>query len=147
MEFSIQEILKPEIAIGAVLVIGMFVSMRFMPRLMAGVPFIEPKAVYELMDGGKELVILDVRSSEEFEGPLGHVKGDVNLAGMELDKALAAADKKLGSLMNEAIFVVCRTQNRSPRAARLLSKAGFSNVAIIKGGMISRSKQDLPVEK
>ena len=129
-------------------VLGVSILMtRFMPRLLAGVPFVEPKAVNELMAGGKELVIIDVRTSEEFTSPLGHVPGAVNLVGRELDDRLARADKKFDSLKNEPVFVVCRTQNRSPRAARLLTKFGFKNVAIIKGGMMNWQKQGLPVER
>lgn len=121
--------------------------MRFMPRLMAGVPFVDPKAVKDLIDGGMEVVIIDVRSKEEFKGPLGHIKGALNLAGMELDNRLAAADAQLDSLKTAPIFIVCRTHNRSPRAARMLTKAGFTQVAIIKGGMINWNKQELPVAK
>ncbi|MBL6933196.1 MAG: rhodanese-like domain-containing protein [Rhodospirillales bacterium] len=140
-------LITPYLVIIAVVLGGSILMMRFMPRLMAGVPFVEPKAVNELMVGGKELVIIDVRTAEEFTSPLGHVPGSINLAGIELDNKLAAADKKLDSLKSEPIFVVCRTQNRSPRAARLLTKAGFKNVAIIKGGMMNWQKQGLPVER
>ncbi len=140
-------IFTPYLAIVAVALGGAIVMMRFMPRLMAGVPFVEPKAVNDLMTGGKELVIIDIRTKDEFTGPLGHIPGSVNLEGLELDKKLAAVDRELNKLKGEPVFVVCRTQNRSPRAARVLTKAGFSNVAIIKGGMTSWNKQDLPVEK
>ncbi len=49
-------------------------------------------------------------------------------------------------MKDQPVIIVCRSQNRSPRAARLLSKSGFSNVAIIKGGMVNWDKQGLPVE-
>jgi len=45
------------------------------------------------------------------------------------------------------IFVVCRPQNRSPQAARLLIKVGFSTVVIIKDDMTDWNKQDMPIEK
>ncbi len=147
MESSFFDIVKPDLILAAVVIGGAIMMMRFMPRLMAGVPFVEPKAVNGLMDGGKELVIIDVRSKEEFTGPLGHAPGALNLSGMELDNRLTAADKQLDSLKDAPIFVVCRTHNRSPRAARMLTKAGFTQVAIIKGGMTNWNKQDLPVEK
>lgn len=147
VESSFFDIIRPDLIIAAVVIGGAIVFMRFMPRLMAGVPFVEPRAVNDLMDGGMELVIIDVRSDEEFNGPLGHAPGALNLAGRELDNRLAAADKRLEGLKDAPIFIVCRTQNRSPRAARMLTKAGFSQVAIIKGGMMNWNKQDLPVEK
>jgi rhodanese-related sulfurtransferase len=147
VESSFFDIIKPDLFLAGVVIGGAIIMMRFMPRLMAGVPFVEPKAVNDLMDAGKELVIIDVRTKDEFNGPLGHVRGALNLAGMELDNRLAAADKQLDGLKNAPIFIVCRTHNRSPRAARMLTKAGFSQVAIIKGGMINWNKQECPVAK
>ncbi len=147
MESSFFDIIRPDLFLAGVVIGGAILLMRFMPRLMAGVPFVEPKAVKDLIDGGMELVIIDVRTQEEFKGPLSHIKGAINLAGMELDNRLAAADKQLESLKSAPIFIVCRTHNRSPRAARMLTKAGFTQVAIIKGGMINWNKQELPVAK
>ncbi len=140
-------LVTPYLIILAVVLGGTILMMRFMPRFMAGVPFVEPKAVHDLMEGGKELVVIDVRSPEEFTSPLGHVPGSINLPGVELDNRLKDAGRKLEKLKSEPVFVICRTQNRSPRAARLLTKTGFSNVAIIKGGMMEWDKQGLPVEK
>jgi rhodanese-related sulfurtransferase len=145
MESSFFDIFKPGLFFAAAVIGGAIVMMRFMPRLMAGVPFVEPREVNELIDGGMDLIIIDVRSQEEFNGPLGHVKGALNLAGTELDNRLAAADAQLDSLKDAPIFIVCRTHNRSPRAARMLTKAGFSQVAIIKGGMINWNKQEMPL--
>lgn len=125
---------------------GVILMMRFMPRLMAGVPFAEPKAVYALMDSGTELLVIDVRTNDEFTSPLGHIPGSINLAGIELDNRLKEADSALDSLKTVPVFVVCRTENRSPRAARVLKNNGFTNVAIVKGGMMNWSKQELPVE-
>ncbi|NQU55652.1 MAG: rhodanese-like domain-containing protein [Rhodospirillales bacterium] len=147
MESSFFDIIRPDLFLAGVVIGGVIIMMRFMPRLMAGVPFVEPRAVYDLIDGGMELVIIDVRSKDEFNGPLSHIKGAFNLAGMELDNRLAAVDKQLDSLKDAPIFIVCRSHNRSPRAARMLTKAGFTQVAIIKGGMINWNKQELPVAK
>ena len=147
MESSFFDIIKPDLFLAGVVICGAIIVMRVMPRLMAGVPFVEPRAINDLMESGKELVIIDVRTKDEFNGPLGHVRGALNLAGMELDNRLAAADKQLDDLKDAPIFIVCRTHNRSPRAARMLTKAGFSQVAIIKGGMINWNKQECPVAK
>lgn len=147
MESSFFDIIKPDLFLAGVVIGGAIIMMRFMPRLMAGVPFVDPKSVNELIDGGMDLVIIDVRTKDEFNGPLSHIKGALNLAGMELDNRLAAADAQLETLKDAPIFIVCRTHNRSPRAARMLTKAGFSQVAIIKGGMMNWNKQELPVAK
>lgn len=140
-------VVTPYLTLFAVVIGGTIVMMRFMPRLMAGVPFVDAKSVHELMEGGAEVVVLDVRTQDEFNGPLGHIPGAVNLAGMELDDRLKAGGAQFAELKHERIFVYCRTHNRSPRAARLLTKSGFTNVAIIKGGMMDWTKQGLPVER
>jgi len=119
--------------------------MRMMPRLLAGVPFIDPKTVHEMMQGG-DSVVLDVRTPEEFTGKLGHVAGAVNVQGGDVGKRLSEAGGGLDELKNEKIFITCRTQNRSPRVARILKKAGFTNVAIVKGGMVGWNREGLPVE-
>ena len=147
MESPIFDAINFNLFAAGVVIGGVILLMRFMPRLMAGVPFVEPKAVHDLMAGGKDLVIIDIRTKEEYRGDLGHIPGSINLAGMELDNRIEAADKKLESLKAEPIFVLCRTHNRAPRAARRLTQAGFTNVAIIKGGMVNWNKQGLPVEK
>ncbi|MHA1598739.1 MAG: rhodanese-like domain-containing protein [Alphaproteobacteria bacterium] len=120
--------------------------MRMMPRLMAGVPFVEPKMVHDLMSQGEDVIVIDVRSPEEFTGKLGHVPGAVNLQGGDVNKRLTDAGGQLNELKNEKVFVTCRTHNRSPRTARILKKAGFTNIAIVKGGMVSWNKEGLPVE-
>lgn len=147
METSFFDIIKLDLFLAGIVIGGAIILMRFMPRLMAGVPFVEPRTVNDLMDAGKELVIIDVRTKEEFTGPLSHVCGAVNLAGMELDNRLTGFDAKLDELKDAPIFIVCRNHNRSPRAARMLTKAGFSQVAIIKGGMINWNKQKCSVAK
>ncbi|NQV46868.1 MAG: rhodanese-like domain-containing protein [Rhodospirillaceae bacterium] len=147
MESSFFDNFDPMYVIGAVFILGTLVMVKFLPRLTAGVPFIEPKSIYDLIDTGMNVVVLDVRSEGEFTGELGHVPGSVNLAGMELDKRLAAVGSEIYDLKDAPIFITCRTNNRSPRAARILTKAGFTNVAIVKGGMVAWNKQGLPIEK
>jgi len=120
--------------------------MRFLPRLMAGVPFVEPQSVQDRIKAGEEVLIIDVRTDKEFTSPPGHVPGAINLNGVELDKKLESAGDGLASLKSEPIFVMCRTENRAPRAARLLTKSGFTDVSIIKGGMTRWSKEGLPTE-
>ena len=122
------------------------VMMRMIPRMVAGVQFVEPSMVNELMQNGEEVVVIDVRTTDEFTGKLGHMPGAVNLQGNEIGKRLKSAGGDLEALKNEKVFVICRTHNRSPRVARVLKKAGFVNVAVVKGGMVSWNNKGLPIE-
>ncbi len=48
---------------------------------------------------------------------------------------------------DEPIALVCLTAHRSPIAAKALSKAGFSTIFDIEGGMMAWQKASLPVKK
>lgn len=125
-----------------------FIFMRIgLPRLMAwGVPFANPRALKELMDGGQDVVVIDVRTPGEFTSDLGHIPGALNLGYSELAAALRENGSALAAYRDAPVFVTCRTQNRSPRAARLLRDAGLKNVQILNGGMTRWKREGLPRE-
>jgi rhodanese-related sulfurtransferase len=124
-----------------------FAAMKYViPRLVAGVPFLDPQAVQQRMTAGEEAVILDVRTPGEFTGPLGHAPGSVNVPFGDLSGRLPAGAGELDELKDLPVFVICKTANRSPHAARLLKKRGFTNVAVVKGGMNAWKRAGLPVE-
>jgi len=127
--------------------VGAVLMMKFLPRFMAGVPFIDPSAIHGMIKDGTDVLVIDVRSPSEFTGNLGHVNGALNLQAGELVDRLGSAEGELESLKNEPVCVVCRTENRSPRVAKLLTKAGFTNVCVMKTGMAGWNRQGLPVEK
>lgn len=129
-----------------VIIAMFFLLIRYLPRLTAGVPFVEPKILKDAMDGGEDVVVLDVRTPGEFTGNLGHVPGAVNILPPELQANLSKAGGDMEALKGEPVFVMCRTENRAPRTARILKKAGFTNVSIVKGGMSRWNRENYPVE-
>ena len=78
-----------------------------------------------------EVVVLDVRSEREYEGPLGHIESAILVPLPEL------ADRidELEPYRDQEILIVCRTQERSRYAAQLLAAEGFDNLAVLLGGM------------
>lgn len=116
------------------------------PRLVAGVPFFDVQAVQQRVAAGEDVVILDVRTAGEFTGPNGHVPGAVNLPLNEMSGRLQAHAEEWQALKELPILVMCQTAGRSPNAARMLKKQGFTNVAVIKGGMSAWKRARLPVE-
>lgn len=80
-----------------------------------------------LMDQGEEMVILDVRESAEYA--FSHIPGAQSLPLGDLESELQTIDKEA------AIYVVCRTGNRSDTAAQKLTAAGFTNVKNVVPGM------------
>jgi glyoxylase-like metal-dependent hydrolase (beta-lactamase superfamily II)/rhodanese-related sulfurtransferase len=74
--------------------------------------------------------ILDVRETDEFSGPLGHIRGARLIPLGELHGRTAELDKV------RPIVTVCRAGGRSAQATLVLQQAGFEKVANLAGGML-----------
>jgi rhodanese-related sulfurtransferase len=87
----------------------------------------EPSDLHERLNGGERLVLVDVRSTEEFEAD--HIKGAVNIPVSEL----AARVSELPS--DAAIVTVCNLGGaRSCGAADQLQGLGDGNAFPLRGG-------------
>ncbi|WP_293445813.1 rhodanese-like domain-containing protein [Persephonella sp.] len=87
----------------------------------------------------KDVVILDVRTPEEYEKD-GHIKG-ANLIPVQLFRYIY-----LPGLRDKKVLVYCRSGNRSVTASRMLEQMGIKNVYNLKGGIIEWKSKKLPVE-
>ncbi len=89
-----------------------------------------------------EMLIVDVRGSEEFRGELGHIAGAHQITlGPDLKQFLEGYDR------NEKMFFVCRSGKRSAEASKLAVDMGFQKVAHLEGGMTKWNENKLPVER
>lgn len=77
-----------------------------------------------------EVTVLDVRTPEEFGGPLGHIPEAQLLTLDRLAKEHGSIDRE------RPIVTVCRAGGRSAQATVILQKEGIENVANLSGGMI-----------
>jgi rhodanese-related sulfurtransferase len=93
-------------------------------------PWIEPADLERRLATGDAPLVLDVRSPDEFDGPLGHIAEAVNLPLIDLPARLA----ELISSRQPVVFV-CLTDKRSWQAAAALTAAGRGDVAVLRGGM------------
>jgi rhodanese-related sulfurtransferase len=82
----------------------------------------------QLIDN-KEVVVLDVRTSEEYQE--GHIPNAILLPLQELEIKLNDLDKE------ETYIVVCRSGNRSTKASEILTSNSFANIYNMTGGMNS----------
>ncbi len=80
----------------------------------------------------KNTVVLDVRSEEEYFGPLGHIDGAILIPINELENRI----EELKKFQDETIYVVCRSGNRSNFGKDLLIENNFKAVNI-DGGMLA----------
>ena len=93
-----------------------------------------------LEENARAVQIVDVRETDEFSGPLGHIEG----ARLVPLGTLAERAKDLDDEI--PIVTVCRSGARSAQATVLLKKAGFRKVANLSGGMLRWRAQRFPVE-
>src|SRR5579862_5730140 len=103
----------------------------------AGVWEIDPHGLEEHQG---PVQILDVRETDEFTGPLGHIEGAVLIPLGEL----AARAEELAK--DRPIVAVCRAGSRSAQATVILQQAGFVDVANLNGGMLRWRAEGYPVE-
>lgn len=96
---------------------------------------ISTAAICQYIKTHPSVVLIDVRTKEEFEGKadpdFGGLANSINIPVQELEKRIPS----LSSLKEKDIIVFCSHSHRSPRAAYLLGKNGFSKVKNMSGGM------------
>ncbi len=95
---------------------------------------------YNLVLQDTNVVILDVRTPAEFRSETGHVKGAILIPVQELEERLG----ELEPFRSKTILAICRSGNRSGRAAKLLNERGFKALNV-EGGMLKWNKENLPV--
>lgn len=91
----------------------------------------------ERLKANPEAVLLDVRSSGEFEGTnkdipsFGHFKKAININVTELEKRIG----ELSKYKDQEILVYCSHSHRSPASSYVLGQHGFTNVKNMVGGV------------
>jgi rhodanese-related sulfurtransferase/DNA-directed RNA polymerase subunit RPC12/RpoP len=98
---------------------------------------VEPEEMCSFIDkaGNKNVLLLDVRTAEEFEGKaeqkFGRLKDAVNIPVQQLEQRM----NELVAWKNKRIIVYCSHSHRSPRASYMLTQKGFKKVTNMQGGM------------
>lgn len=77
-------------------------------------------------------IVLDVRTEEEYFGPLGHINGAILIPIDQLENRLS----ELEIYKNDTIYVVCRSGNRSNFGKDILNANNFKAINV-DGGMIA----------
>ena len=103
----------------------------------------ERERAAERLAQGDDLLVLDVRTAEEYCGPLGHITVARNIPLAKL----ATREPELRAHMNHPIAVVCRTDRRSVQAIVQLRTAGYTQLLLVPGGMEAWNRDGFPVEK
>ena len=126
------------------LAVALLAVVAFLPRLISNLrrgPMIDIPEFRQRIDTEKNLLVLDVRTTEDFIGEQGHIEDAVNIPAEELQQRM----NEIGNYLEQPVAIVCRREKKSAKAARLLTEAGFTNVHIVRGGMAKWIEAGLPV--
>ena len=99
----------------------------------------QAKGLIESRDGKPELVVLDVRTRQEFAE--GHLPGAVNLdvQAPDFERQLTALDR------GKTYLVYCRTGARSSRAVRAMEQLGFQSIQHMSQGIVRWQERHFPI--
>jgi rhodanese-related sulfurtransferase len=99
---------------------------------MEGVVWLETDELSALLNSPTPPLVIDVRGPAEFTGPLGHIDEAQNIP---LDQIPARTADLLGKQL--PLVLVCLTDRRSAAAADHLRRAGGTEIAVLRGGMVA----------
>jgi len=105
---------------------------------------ISPKdaaALIETNAGGSGLVLLDVRTPEEFAQSRIAGATLLDYRGPDFQEGLARLDR------SRTYLVYCRTGNRSSYAVQTMAEMGFAHVYDLDGGIVLWQAEGLPIER
>ena len=126
------------------LALALLAVVAFLPRLIGKLrrgSMIDIPEFRQRLDSEKNLLVLDVRTAEDFVGEQGHIKEAVNIPVEDLQQRM----DEIGNYLEQPLAIVCRTDKKSAKAALLLTEEGFADVHIVRGGMTKWIEAGLPV--
>lgn len=118
--------------ISVLLVILIVSSYAFQDDAKNDIPGISVEQVKAKIDSLEQILLLDVRTSEEYDGTMGHIEGSILIPLYELEDRLAELDE----YQNREIIVICRSGNRSGIGTQILVENGYKALNMA-GGMIA----------
>jgi len=95
----------------------------------------------ETLIKAKKVVVIDVRTPDEFKG--GHIAGakNIDFQGADFATTLGQLDRK------QTYLVHCAAGGRSTRSLKQFKELGFKSVVHLDGGISAWQKAGKPVEK
>jgi len=126
--------------------IALLAVVSFLPSLIAKLrakPMMSVEEVKQKLDAGEDVLLLDVRSANDYIGEQGHVNGSLLMPLEELASNIESIEK----FQEKTVMTICRTDKRSGKAAQVLAKHGFTDVHVVKQGMTDWNAKGYPVSK
>ncbi len=92
---------------------------------------VRPTVAHEMVLDSQQVVVLDLRPTQEYWGALGHIAG-------ALPVPLGSIETRLPSLLpykDATILVYADSEDESRTGSRILVAAGFNSIVRIRGGI------------
>ena len=126
--------------------IALLAVVSFLPNLIGKLrarPMISINELKNKLDENEDLLLLDVRTAEDYVGEQGHIENSTLIPLEELGQRT----DELSDYLEKTIVIICRTDRRSVKAAQLLAQNGFADVHVARKGMTDWIKQGYPIEQ
>jgi len=94
-------------------------------------PMMSVSEVKQKIDADEDIVVLDVRTADDFVGEQGHISSALNITVEDLPDQL----NQLSGSIEKQIVIFCRTDRRSTKASKILIRNGYTDVHIVRNGM------------
>src|SRR5437899_3341783 len=100
-------------------------------KTSGGYAEIAPTVAAEMILDSQQVVVIDVRPSDSYRGPEGHIAGAISAPFDTIEMHLP----ELLPYQNQTVLVYGETSDDGAVAAQLLTVAGFRNIVHIDGGI------------
>jgi len=129
----------------ALLALALLAVVSFLPRLIGKLrkgAMVDITELKQRLDNNEDLLLLDVRTAEDYVGEQGHVAGSKLIPLEELEQRM----DELGEYLEKPVIIICRTDRKSAKAAQLLAQKGFADVHVARMGMTDWIKKGYTIE-
>jgi uncharacterized membrane protein YdjX (TVP38/TMEM64 family)/rhodanese-related sulfurtransferase len=130
----------------AILALALLAVVSFLPRLIGNMrkgATIDAPELKQRLDKNEDMLLLDVRTADDYVGEQGHITGSTLVPLEELEQRI----DEIGDFLEKPVITICRTDRKSAKAAQLLAKKGFTDVHVARMGMTDWIKNEYPTEK
>ena len=129
----------------AMLALALLGFVAFLPRIIGSIrkgAMLNVSVLKQRIDSGDDILLLDVRTAEDYDGEQGHIAGSILLPLEQLEQRI----DELNDYYEKTVVCICRTDRKSAKAAQILAEHGFADVHVAKMGMTDWIKNNYPVE-
>ncbi len=92
---------------------------------------LSPPVAYEMMRDSPNVLVLDLRSPQQFNGQTGHIRQAKNIPLARLPYRLL----EIVTFREETVLIYCETNECAEKGTSVLAASGFENVVLIDGGI------------